>query len=199
MTTTIEVSLFLVFTLALSNLCYKLTSNFVYSRKLAHALVGVIILFYPRLFDTPLVPVSLAAGALVLFCLTHTREVFYGVQKRGRLSEVYFAFSVMVCLATGWWIDPWVGVAAALFLAWGDGITGLVRYPLYKTQFEKGWAGSVAMLGSCLLIALMVMPYWAGAVGAVVATALEKWGRVDDNITAPLGALAVMALLGVWI
>ena len=65
-----------------------------------------------------------------------------------------------ICFASWWWFGPWIGISTALFLAWGDGITGLVRHALYHTQFEKGWAGSVAMLLSCLLIALLVTPYW---------------------------------------
>ena len=51
------------------------------------------------------------------------------------------------------------------------------------------------MLLSCLLIALLGTPYWIGAAGAVLATVLEKQPYVDDNITAPLGALATMAIL----
>ena len=51
------------------------------------------------------------------------------------------------------------------------------------------------MLCSCLLIALLRTPYWIGVVAAVVVTILEKQAYVDDNITAPLGALAIKAVL----
>ena len=51
------------------------------------------------------------------------------------------------------------------------------------------------MLVTCLLIGLLVQPYWIGAAGAVTATMLERQKWVDDNLAAPLGALAIMVVL----
>ena len=175
-----------------SNWVHRRSGNFVFSRKLAHGLIGLLILGLPVMFQGPLAPVVLAGTAFLVLTATRHRLTFHGVANRGRLSEIYFAGSLVACFASGWWVDPYIGVTAGLFLAWGDGITGLVRYPVYRTQFEKGWAGSLAMLGSCLAIAALVDPYWIGAAAAVVATVLEKQRWVDDNITVPLGSLGLM-------
>ena len=197
-------SLFVVASLFASNLLYDKTKNFVYSRKTAHGLVGLAILSTLWLFDSPLVPFTLSLVILVVFVTTHSRELFYGVAKRGRLSEVYFALSSAVCLGSGWFIDPKIGVTSALFLAWGDGITGLVRW-LTDKRHAKTVSGTAADLVACLLIALLITPYWIGAIGAVVATVLEHLcgdvGRVrwlDDNLAMPLGALVAMGGL-IWV
>ena len=82
--------LFVVASLLAANVLYDRTQNFIWSRKLAHALVGLALLSTPIIFDSPLVPVVLTAGLLLVFIATHTREIFYGVAQRGRLSEIYF-------------------------------------------------------------------------------------------------------------
>ena len=191
-------SLFVVASLFASNLLYDKTHNFVFSRKLAHSLVGVAVLSTLWLFDSPIIPLVLSLVILLVFVATHTREFFYGVAKRGRLSEIYFAASCAVCFASWWVVDPKIAVASTLFLAWGDGITGLVRW-LTDKRHAKTFSGTAANLVVCLLIALLVTPYWVGAVGAGVAVVLEHLcgdvGRIrflDDNLAMPLGALAVM-------
>ena len=191
-------SAFVVSALFASNLLYDKTKNFVYSRKLAHSLVGVAVLSTLWLFDSPVVPLVLSLVILVVFIATHTREVFYGVAQKGRLSEVYFAASCAVCFAAWWVVDPKIAVASTLFLAWGDGVTGLVRWWTDK-RHAKTLSGTAANLVACLLIALLVTPYWVGVVGAMVAVVLEhlcgdvgriKW--LDDNLAMPLGALVVI-------
>lgn len=197
-------SAFVVSALFASNLLYDKTKNFVYSRKLAHGLVGIAILSTLWLFDSPLVPFTLSLVILAVFVATHSREIFYGVAKKGRLSEIYFASSCAVCFASWWVVDPKIGVASALFLAWGDGITGIVRWITSK-KHAKTFSGTAANLVACLLIALLVTPYWVGVGGAAVAVALEHLcgdvGRIqwlDDNMAMPLGALIVMGGL-TWV
>ena len=194
-------SAFVVSALFASNLLYDKTKNFVYSRKLAHSLVGVAVLSTLWLFDSPVVPLVLSLVILVVFIATHTREVFYGVAQKGRLSEVYFAASCAVCFAAWWVVDPKIAVASTLFLAWGDGVTGLVRWWTDK-RHAKTLSGTAANLVACLLIALLVTPYWVGAIGAGVAVVLEhlcgdvgKIKFLDDNLAMPLGALLVMSVL----
>ena len=84
-------------------------------------------------------------------------------------------------------------------MAFGDSITGLVRSLVYKREVKGTW-GSAAMLGVCLLVALLYQPYWVGAVGAVVATGAEKLspiatGWVDDNWILTGASLGAMAML----
>ena len=184
--------------LVAANMVRQRFHNFVYSRKLAHGLAGLIVLSFPFVFTQPHIPVALSVVLLLAFVLAYKNGFFHGVSIKGRYSEIYFAGGFILCFSSWYLVGPWPGIAAALFLAWGDGITGLVRYPLYHTQFEKGWGGSIAMLVSCLLIAIMVQPYWIGAVAAVVATIVEKQRWVDDNITIPICSILVMVGL-LWL
>lgn len=178
----------------LSNWVHHKTGNFVISRKIAHFSAGVCILFMPLVFDDILFPVLLPSLFLLLLLATHKSEMFHGFARRGRLAELWFPFSVLVCMAVAWQTDPWLAVAAALFLSWGDGCTGLLRWLHHRGQagFKKYWCGTWGMLVACLIVAIMVSPYWVGVLGAVVATIVERWEGLDDNLTSPLAALAVM-------
>ena len=92
-------------------------------------------------------------------------------------------------------------VLPALFMAYGDAVTGLTRSVVYNREF-KGNMGSMAMLGACLLLAwCFYQPFWIGAAGAVVATLAERFTPVskgfwDDNWSIVLSSLLVMSLLG---
>ncbi len=80
----------------------------------------------------------------------------------------------------------------------GDSITGLIRSRVYGREVKGNW-GSVGMLGTCLILAYFIHPYWIGAAGAVTAVLAERFTKttryVDDNLTIPLASAAVMGLL----
>lgn len=176
----------------------------VLSRKAIHMAAGVGILIAPFVFEKEDVwwPLGIAIFFLVALTILHfTRASFgYGVRTPGRFVELWFCISCVVIYASVWRIDPWLATAPLLWLSFGDGFTGLARWKFYHIQGEKGWAGTVAMGVVCLLIALMVHPYFVGAIGALVATAVEKVtpsrGRwIDDNYSIPLsGAVVIVGL-----
>jgi len=112
-------------------------------------------------------------------------------------------------IGVGWlWLDkPLVAISCLLFMAWGDMITGIVRSQVYGRPVKGLW-GSVAMLATCLVIALaFVQPFWVGAVAALVATVTE-WACgdvgvikcLDDNLMIPLTScvtvFGILALIG---
>ena len=90
----------------------------------------------------------------------------------------------LVILA-GWFIDRtfWLGVIPALFMSFGDGVTGIVRNLKYKKR-TKAWEGSLAMLIVCVLIGLKMG--WPGIIAAFAATIFERFEFIDDNISIPL-------------
>jgi dolichol kinase len=102
-----------------------------------------------------------------------------------------------------WLNQSGVSVACLLYMAWGDGITGLVRSRVYH-KAVKGWWGSLAMLAVCLVIsAFFVRPFWIGVAGSLVAVAAEqafgeygvfKWG--DDNWAIPVTSM--ITILGLF-
>jgi len=80
-------------------------------------------------------------------------------------------------------------VIPALFLSFGDGLTGIVRNLKYKKRI-KAWEGSIAMLFTCLLIGLKMG--WAGIIAAILATIFEKFEFIDDNISIPLFSFLIL-------
>jgi len=159
------------------------------------------------LFDSWLWPLilSVAFTALLLGARFIKGDLFRGVGGTGRpiaFAEVWFPAASVVSIAVGWvWLgDRWLAILPALFMAYGDAVTGLTRSVIYNREF-KGNMGSVAMLGACLILAwCFYQPFWIGVVGAVVATLAERFtpmskGFWDDNYTIVLTSLLVMALL----
>ena len=184
----------------ISNALHSRATPFFLSRKVAHFGAGIVIAALPLRFESLLWPAILAGGFLVMLAATHRTELWHGFARPGRLSELAFAFSVFVSIMVAWNLDPWLAVLPGLFMAFGDGVTGVVRYIAYRREV-KGWWGTLACLNVCALLALLVVPYDIGFVGAVVFTVAEKYCgdvgliKVDDNLAAPLAALAVMAPL----
>jgi dolichol kinase len=94
-------------------------------------------------------------------------------------------------------------MSVLLFMAWGDCVTGLVRFKVYGKPVKGLW-GSVAMLAVCLAISrAFVAPFWIGAVASAIAVATEwafgdagiiRWA--DDNWAIPVTSLAgILGLL----
>jgi len=97
-----------------------------------------------------------------------------------------------------------VAIAALLFLSVSDALASLVGMSVRSPRWlGKSLAGSGAYLASALALALLCLwPHLlAAAAGAVVAMIIEALplrvfgARVDDNLSVPLTAGAVMWLL----
>jgi phytol kinase len=197
-----------------SNIVYDLGVPHYISRKIGHGAGGIAFLV-SFAFSSPAWPIIVAAGLGVLLLVARLvrPKTFRGVGGTGRsettMAEVWFAWIAIPVFGISWlWLDkPEVAVTSLLFMAWGDGVTGLVRSQVYHRQV-KGWWGSLAMLIVCLSISwVFIRPYWIGAAGSLIAVITErvfgdngviKWA--DDNWAIPLvsmGAiLGLMALAG---
>jgi dolichol kinase len=190
----------------LSNFLYRRGMPFYLSRKVIHFGAAPAVLLLPILFDLVYFPMLLAA--LLTFQLTAnhmlftngTRNLFPGFARAGRLSEVYFALASLISIAALWHIDPWLAVVPPLWLALGDGITGIVR-SYTSGREKKDWWGSLACVIVCGAIGIvLVTPVVAGLAGAVTATLAEKYAgdaegaaiRLDDNIAMPMAGLVGM-------
>ncbi|HDJ97473.1 MAG TPA: hypothetical protein ENG54_03310 [Thermofilum sp.] len=80
-----------------------------------------------------------------------------------------------------------------MFMAYGDGVTGVVRNYVYR-KWTKGLWGSAAMLAVSLPIGL-VLKGIGGAIAAIAATLIELWPKIDDNITVPIISATTMYLV----
>jgi phytol kinase len=191
----------------LSNVVYDRGVPHYVSRKIGHAAGGLGFLLIFLFFSTPLWPILLAAlFGLVLLGARIARPVtFRGVGGTGRadnaFAEVWFPLVAVPVFAAAWWglNRPEIAVACLLYMAWGDGATGLVRALVYRRPVKGLW-GSLAMLCVCLLVSwALVRPFWIGLVGSLAATFTEwsfgdvgavKWA--DDNWAIPLVSLGVV-------
>jgi dolichol kinase len=99
-----------------------------------------------------------------------------------------------VLLAWFWNYNIWIGILSCLFMAWGDGVTGVVRYAVYKRRTKGAW-GNIAMLILCGGLGYFLLGY-VGLIGGAFSSVLEKFEKVDDNISVPLGSAVVMTALG---
>lgn len=196
-------SALMLLTLLVSNGLRHLGVPFYLTRKVAHFGAAIPIAASAFVFESIWYPLIPMLFFLLLLALGHNYDFFPGCARKGRWSELWFPVAVVAGVASFWWKDPRIAVVPGLWLALGDGITGLVRYSIH-TKEKKSWWGSIACLIVCLVIAwLLVHPFWIGASGAVVATLAEKYCgdaegaiiSIDDNIAMPVSGLAVISLL----
>jgi phytol kinase len=165
------------------------------ARKTIHLLsAGVSLILSPFLFSELFFPVLLA-GLMILFTIVgHTRNFLGWFQEKRNYADVYFTVTCTVLLTLFWNYNVWIGILSCLFMAWGDGVTGLVRYVVYKRRTKGAW-GNIAMFILCAGLGYFLLGY-IGLVGGAFSSVVEKFEKVDDNISVPLGSAVVMMALG---
>jgi len=183
-----------VYDLAVKN-GYPPESATYFGRKAIHIFAsGLIALSLPFLFKEPFLP-FLSALILALYTyLPHRKKQLYQwFQAKDNLREVNFCLMWGLVILIGWFFDKsfWLGVIPALFMSFGDGVTGIVRNLKYKKR-TKAWEGSLAMLIVCVLIGLKMG--WPGIIAAISATIFERFEFIDDNISVPLISFLVLLL-----
>ena len=193
----------------LSNAVYDRRVPHYVSRKVGHGIGGLAFLVGITVFSSAWWPIILAAlfGVVLLAAHLWRPQLSRGVGGNGRdgsiFAEVWFAWVAVPVVGIAWlWLDrPEVALASLLYMAWGDGITGLVRAGVYRRAVKGLW-GSAAMLVTCLLISgALLRPFWIGALASLAAVAVEwafgdtgvfRWA--DDNWAVPLASMGVILL-----
>lgn len=178
-----------------------------YNRKIVHMMAGGVgSLSVPLLFTDLWYPLVCGILLTSLTYGSHRAGVrMYWFQTDQNQNDVKFALMWWVSISFIWWIvgDPWLAIIPSLFMAFGDGITGVVRNAVVKER-SKSPIGNVFMLIVSAPLGWFAgqagdpsIPVW-GVIAAVVATFVERYefGPVDDNILITVCATIVL-LLGV--
>jgi phytol kinase len=167
------------------------------ARKTIHILsAGVSLALAPFIFSDWQMPLILGSILVAFTLFGHFRKPFKWFQVNNNYADVYFTIACTVLLVAFWQYDVWIGVLSGLFLAWGDGLTGIVRNFVYKKRTKGVW-GNLAMLSVCIVLSLILdgRVGHAGLIGAVFASVIEKFEKVDDNISIPFGSAVLMTAL----
>ena len=116
-------------------------------------------------------------------------------------AEVTYALGGTMSLAVGWLLlgNRWLAFLPIAFMGWGDNAAGFARASIWRDHPASPWP-SIVMMVVCLGTATLFHPFWVGAVGGVVATAVERYRPMvirvcDDNLLIVATSLAVMIIL----
>jgi phytol kinase len=176
-----------------------------YNRKIVHMLAGGVgSLMVPLVFSDPWFP--LVAGLLLALFTEVTHRLgrgLYWFQTGDNRNDVKFALMWAISVSGLWWLlgDPWLAVLPGLYMAFGDGVTGIARNALIRRR-SKDPLGNVFMLLVCVPMGWVIgghadpaIPEW-GVLSAVVATLVERYefGPIDDNVLITVSASAVLLL-----
>jgi phytol kinase len=176
-----------------------------YNRKIVHMLAGGVgSLMVPLVFTKLWIPLVAGLALTVFALLAHSTGLrMYWFQTPDNRNDVKFAIMWALSVSALWWLlgDPWLAVLPGLYMAFGDGVTGIARN-LFMRRRSKSPIGNVFMLIVCVPMGWLVglhaqpsIPDW-GVLSAVVATFVERYeiGPIDDNVLITLSASAVLLL-----
>ncbi len=156
-----------------------------YNRKIIHmGAGGVVAILTPYVFSSPTYPL-LAALALTAFLFYMRRKsLMYWFQTRENAYEVNFTIAWGVSVFALWIVlgDPRLAVLPALFIAFGDAVTGIVRNYFFRRR-TKHWAGNIAMSAVVIPLGLFYGGL-AGAIAGAIASIIERYEfpPIDDNM-----------------
>ena len=166
------------------------------ARKTIHILsAGVSVLLARVIFSDWLVPLVVGSLMIAYTVAGHFQKLHGWFQVRRNYADVYFTVACTALLVVFWNYNVWIGVLSALFLAWGDGLTGIVRKLVYGKR-NKGLWGTVAMFAVCTALAYFMNGRvgYVAFVAAAFASLAEKFDQIDDNISIPVGSAIILAL-----
>ncbi len=172
-----------------------------YNRKIIHMFAGgVVVLLVPFLFASPWMPLLAGVVLTVFTYIPHkTGKILYWFQTEDNLNDVNFCLMWALTVFLIWFIvgTPWIAIIPPLFMAFGDGITGVVRNAVFKKR-TKHPIGNVFMVMVCIPLGyyfagMAGIAFW-GVLAAIVASIVERYefGPIDDNILITVSATIIL-------
>ena len=176
-----------------------------YNRKIIHMITGgIIALLVPFIFDSWIYPLatSLVLTGITIVPRLRGQSIDF-IQTKENWNDSKFTLMWGLSIAILWILfnDPFLAVIPALFIAFGDALTGLVRNAIYKKRTKKP-IGNIFMLIVCAVIcyyyasiAVKPIPLW-GVFAAIVASIVERFeiGPIDDNILITITAIIILII-----
>ena len=176
-----------------------------YNRKIAHMVAGGIpLLLCPIVFTDPLWPLLGGLGGAAILYSTHlTNHRLWWMQTEENMNDATFALMLGLSVYALWHYsgEPWLAILPALYMAFGDGVTGIIRNKLFAKRTKSAW-GNLGMAILCLPLgwyigglATPAIPVW-GLISAASASYVERYefGPIDDNILIVLVASTVILM-----
>ena len=176
-----------------------------YNRKIVHmAAGGVVALTVPFLFDSWIYPLAIGLVLTVITALPRLKgQSMDFMQTKENWNDSKFTLMWGLSIAILWILfnDPFLAIIPALFMAFGDAVTGAVRNALYKKR-TKSPVGNVFMLIVCVMIgyyfasiAVNPIPLW-GILAAIAASIVERFeiGPIDDNVLITITAMIILII-----
>ena len=164
-----------------------------YNRKVAHMLAGgVPIIAAPIVFNNPIwILLGGVLGSIGLAATHLLDRRLWWMQTEQNMNDATFALMLGISVYILWEYsgEPWLAVLPSLFMAFGDGVTGIIRNKLFKRRTKSAW-GNVGMAALCIPLGYIIgnlaepaIPLW-GLVSGLVASVVERYefGPIDDNV-----------------
>ena len=178
-----------------------------YDRKLIHIFSGgIITLVVPFVFNSPYYPLICGLGLTALTYFSHkSGRRLHWFQTEDNQNDVHFCFMWGLSIFILWSItnNAWIAVIPAAFMAFGDGITGIVRNAAFGKR-SKHPIGNVYMGCVCVIIGYYLGSLadlsgmaLGGVIAAIAASLVERYelGPFDDNV---LITIVSSVVLYIW-
>ncbi len=155
------------------------------NRKYIHFSSIPAILAYMYVFKEPFVFFFFSILFTVILLYRHKKnQLFKWFQQRKNKGEVWFTLSFAFVSLVFWFINRTAGGLIMLFMAAGDGVTGIIRSFFVKKR-QKHLSGTIGMIGICSILGYAFLGI-KGVLLAVVASICEYQRWIDDNLAIPL-------------
>jgi len=173
-----------------------------YNRKFVHIFAGGIVALFVPWYHSPFFPLS--AGfllGLVTFFSHEKGNKLYWFQNKKDVNDVTFCLMWGISIFVLWIVigNPWIAILPALFVAFGDGVTGIIRNKFLGKR-SKHHIGNIFMAITCIPLGYIFGSLGGlaigGVVAAIVASVIEQYefGLIDDNILITVSSTIVLLL-----
>ena len=175
-----------------------------YTRKFVHILAGGVVTLFIPFYSTPLIPLLAGILLTLITLFTHTQgDKLYWFQTDKNYNDVSFCFMWGISIFALWTLlgyqQRWIAIIPAAYMAFGDGVTGIVRNKLYNHR-SKHPLGNLFMALVCIPIGYVYAGLAAlslpGVISAITASIIERFefGPIDDNILITVSSALILYL-----